>query len=813
MNTIIDSMNSLGRMFVEFSFSMLIQSSILIVLMIALDLVLRRRVRAVFRYYLWMLVLVKLLLPTTLSLPTGVGTLVVSSLPPISALAEPAAMEPVTQIPVTKIESTAVKAADESVKPAVRSETASIPKPVVDKQASGPAISITWQGVLFAGWAVCVVVMGLLMIQRYIFVRGLIAQATPAEGGILDLFEKCRRQMGVDKRLELRISPAMVSPAACGLVNPVILMPEFLPARLDGAQMQNVLLHELAHIRRGDLWTNFGQTLLQIVYFYNPLLWVANTIIRRIREQAVDETVLVTLADSEVKPESSEPSGWYAETLLNVAKLALARPALALRMVGVVESRSALTGRIKHILDRPMPKSAKLGGIGLTGILLFACVLLPMAKGESQPSLTISGTVKDATTGKPIAGAIVSDDGIKPYRSGTTDASGKYSCTTWPEEHSVRITAPGYQDQQVGVDGGIFQMQKEKVLNFTLVPSVPKAKTSGSIVHLAHGVTVELAGVSYFPYEEKEWWRPDGLKLGQAPFVSMETFQAGISATRTFAIQVLGPKDLVFAPSMGGSWWGSEGKDPQGREIKAYAVDLNKGRTNIDITVRVAAGPWTTHATYQHRTTSAAGFNTQTGGVIFSAPYEKNGKTVIVVTDTLSDRDIRIVGIDDSGNRCPAERMGSIGVGGNVRSSTSTINIPLKNIKEFEFQTRPYDVATFKNVSLEPGKKTNAEVEVSEGEATARGPEMVGQDGPSEHLQVPLEKEAAIAVKTYSPILDYGRWGIRYGWRGKAYNVSGNRGVIFVLPGGETLLIGSQRPEELASAAQQVQSRQSGTGG
>jgi hypothetical protein len=51
---------------------------------------------------------------------------------------------------------------------------------------------------------------------------------------------------------------------------------------------------------------------------------------------------------------------------------------------------------------------------------------------------------------------------------------------------------------------------------------------------------------------------------------------------------------------------------------------------------------------------------------------------------------------------------------------------------------------------------------------------------------------------TYSPIRDYGGWGIRYGRKGKAYNVSGNRGVQFELSNGKHLLIGSRKPEELA---------------
>jgi hypothetical protein len=55
-------------------------------------------------------------------------------------------------------------------------------------------------------------------------------------------------------------------------------------------------------------------------------------------------------------------------------------------------------------------------------------------------------------------------------------------------------------------------------------------------------------------------------------------------------------------------------------------------------------------------------------------------------------------------------------------------------------------------------------------------------------------------VRTYKPIRDYGGWGIRYGRGSKAYNVSGNRGVMLEMSDGLRLLIGSQKPDDLANA-------------
>lgn len=65
------------------------------------------------------------------------------------------------------------------------------------------------------------------------------------------------------------------------------------------------------------------------------------------------------------------------------------------------------------------------------------------------------------------------------------------------------------------------------------------------------------------------------------------------------------------------------------------------------------------------------------------------------------------------------------------------------------------------------------------------------------------EIEEAEAV-TYRPLLEYGGWGIRYGWKGKAYNVSGNRGVRLRLRDGKSVLFGSRRSDELAAALREV---------
>jgi len=69
-------------------------------------------------------------------------------------------------------------------------------------------------------------------------------------------------------------------------------------------------------------------------------------------------------------------------------------------------------------------------------------------------------------------------------------------------------------------------------------------------------------------------------------------------------------------------------------------------------------------------------------------------------------------------------------------------------------------------------------------------------------VRIEPEHIKEVRARTYNPLLEYGGWGIRYGAHGKAYTISGNQGVELKFSNGRTLLIGSQRAEELASVIQ-----------
>jgi beta-lactamase regulating signal transducer with metallopeptidase domain len=375
MDGVMTLVNSVGKSFVDFAVVMLVQSSLLIIVLLGLELILRKRVRAVLRYWLWMLILVKLVLPTTLSAPTGLGYWLSDRMPGFlgtksSVAEESAAMPPVAEtVKATRIPEVIVYTSPRSF---------ANTRPIDDNPREGAVAatwSLSWQGAVFLAWLAEVIAMTLLLVQRMFFVRGLVAQSKEPSDAMVDMLERCREQVGIRRAVRLRLSPVSASPSICGLFRPTILVPEALSNKLDARQLKSILLHELAHIKRRDLWVSFIQTVLQIVYIYNPLLWVANAIIRKIREEAVDEMVLVAMG---------EQAEDYPQTLLSVSKLAFSRPALSLRLIGVAESKKALIRRIEYIAGRPFPKKAKIGITGLIAVAIIAAILLPMARAEKM---------------------------------------------------------------------------------------------------------------------------------------------------------------------------------------------------------------------------------------------------------------------------------------------------------------------------------------------------------------------------------------------------------------------------------------------
>ncbi len=113
----------------------------------------------------------------------------------------------------------------------------------------------------------------------------------------IGLISELSARLGIRRSVVLVESLAIAVPAAIGMLKPVILVPAGMLAGMPADQVETILLHELAHIRRGDYWINLLLHITDALFFFNPALrWLSGQI-RREREACCDDMVLLHTPD------------------------------------------------------------------------------------------------------------------------------------------------------------------------------------------------------------------------------------------------------------------------------------------------------------------------------------------------------------------------------------------------------------------------------------------------------------------------------------------------------------------------------------
>jgi len=389
MTSAIENLNRLGGQFLHFAWPMLWQSSLLIALVFAVDFPLARKIRASVRHALWLVMLVKLVLPPALALPTGAAWWLFPAKPVVI----PAVQPPVINNYVVTFD-------------------APLPQPtfvqeIVPKIAP-PKPRLNAAGWMLLGSAAVSTSLLFWLLQRWWQLarkarRAVTVADTSPLANIDEAFEQARQRAGLSPGPRLKLVDSKMSPAVCGLFRPIILLPQILVEKLSAAQLRTVLLHEMIHLRRRDIWVNCAQTLLQIFYWWHPLVWLANARIRRVREEAVDDAVMLALAhDAET----------YAPTLLEVAKLAFSRPLMGLGIVGIIgilESRSALRQRIERLVDFRAPRKAGLTFASFCGIFVFSAVAVPMGQAPAREPKALAINVQATDNSSGASSILVGD--------------------------------------------------------------------------------------------------------------------------------------------------------------------------------------------------------------------------------------------------------------------------------------------------------------------------------------------------------------------------------------------------------------------
>jgi beta-lactamase regulating signal transducer with metallopeptidase domain len=201
--------------------------------------------------------------------------------------------------------------------------------------ASGPA----WTWLAVAGWAAGASMLGLRAIVGFALVERLRRRSRPLPTAWA---ERCRAlacQAAAPLRVAFAQSQNIAGPIVAGLFRPIVLIPTAALTRMPVEQLEALILHELAHVRRFDAVANLFQTVVEILLFYHPATWWVSRTIRIEREHCCDDMAVTEIGDAAL----------YVRALQTLAQLP-PLPSAALAATG-----APLVERVRRLLVAEAP--------------------------------------------------------------------------------------------------------------------------------------------------------------------------------------------------------------------------------------------------------------------------------------------------------------------------------------------------------------------------------------------------------------------------------------------------------------------------
>jgi bla regulator protein blaR1 len=264
-------------------------------------------------------------------------------------------------------------------------------RPAFPPAPGSGAPEIPWTAVVVGAWALGVGVSLLRTVQGWRRTRAVVSRSLPADEELRAVVRELSGRLGSRRAVEVRVSAEVASPVVVGVRRPVILVPAGAFAALSPDQRRMALCHEVAHLKRGDLWLGCVPAAAERCFFFHPLARLAAREYAFWREAACDEAVLTTLGAS---PQS------YGRMLL---ALGVSRRSAAFSAAGAAGSFQNLKRRIT-MLDRTSSRSLRgraLAAGAVAAALLAVAPVRAVARSEASAAPARPQTAAPAQTPRP----------------------------------------------------------------------------------------------------------------------------------------------------------------------------------------------------------------------------------------------------------------------------------------------------------------------------------------------------------------------------------------------------------------------------
>lgn len=175
----------------------------------------------------------------------------------------------------------------------------------------------SWQNILHMLSIIWVIVLGIgavyLLAIYVIFCFKVRSEEPFREVEICDTLKQCKKAMKVSCNIQMKKSKSVKTPCITGVITPVILIPKYMAGKLTNEEIKYIIIHELVHFKRKDTFINWIITILNLIHWFNPILYFLFKRLRQDSEISCDARALSYIKSKDHKN--------YGNTIINLVSL------------------------------------------------------------------------------------------------------------------------------------------------------------------------------------------------------------------------------------------------------------------------------------------------------------------------------------------------------------------------------------------------------------------------------------------------------------------------------------------------------------
>lgn len=363
-NTIVDRLNHSAVNWLSWLASTYWDTTIMLTVVSAIWLLVRRHAPAQLGYLLFLLVPLKLFIPIEFTVPERVTSWLPISPPWVAVSQFVTTATPSQPMPASHLNSSPTTNNQKYMAPPTDGVLPSV-QSVSQVAESNSTLSLA--AYLMLGWSVLLLTLFLRFAANQFRFHRALQRAKSLEPASLGIpLQELLNRAGFHSPVRIVESDAVASPSVWGIVRPRLILPTGFVGAVTEKQLEWVLLHELAHIRRRDLVVSLFQRIARIVHVLNPAVWIANRMVDRCREFACDDFASNTTRISPLE------SGEAFMAVMRFAQRHGQKRATAALGVFNSSTRASHVQRMERLIDTDRRVQLKLGVGSLCLILLAA---------------------------------------------------------------------------------------------------------------------------------------------------------------------------------------------------------------------------------------------------------------------------------------------------------------------------------------------------------------------------------------------------------------------------------------------------------